>query len=681
MGHSVGELAAAAAAGVFSLEDGCRLVAARGRLMQALPAGGAMVSVEAREEEVRPLLAATRGEVSLAAVNGPRQVVISGDEAAVLALAAALAGAGPQDQAADGVARVPLAADGADAGGVRRGGAAGARTGRRELPLVSNLTGRLAGAEVTEPTYWVRHVREAVRFADGVADARGRAAWRRTSSWARSRCCPAWRRSAVADPARSAFVATLRSRPAGAGDAARGGRRAPRARTMRSTGPPCSRRWAERGRSLADLRVRAAAVLAGGGEPERRRYAGCSATDHPLLGLGVESAAAQTQVFVTQPVAAVAEVAQGPRLYGEVIAPGTTILEMCRAALAPARPDEEWDAAEVHVRGAAGAPGARRDTGPGGGVRVGGGGAGDRGATAAGATRRRWTLHATATAESAETAQPPGAAPSWPEHAEELWDEGAYQRVAQRGLVYGPAFRGLESVVRLDADTVLARASLPKELEDDAAVYGVHPALLDAALHAWFAMNEAGASDLALPFWFGRLSLWRTGARAVQARLRRTRGSADGASLEIELWDQHGAAIGRLAGVEMRVATPASVRPAAVADQDLYRALVAPGGDQRVRRRAPRRPRWWRTTTIRTALALVSMLRATDASVVLLPVGAPLPVRVERIDTPLAGRQRRRRSGGDARARGARAGRAAGGADRRAFPDRDGLGHARRDRP
>src|SRR5690606_31861143 len=85
LGHYIGELAAAHVAGVFSLDDACKLVAARGKLMQALPPGGAMLSIQASEAELLPLLEQHSG-VDIAGLNGPLSTVVSGDDAAVAAL-------------------------------------------------------------------------------------------------------------------------------------------------------------------------------------------------------------------------------------------------------------------------------------------------------------------------------------------------------------------------------------------------------------------------------------------------------------------------------------------------------------------------------------------------------------------------------------------------------------------
>ncbi|WP_459954090.1 acyltransferase domain-containing protein, partial [Mycobacterium avium] len=164
MGHSVGEIAAACVAGVLSLRDAARLVAARGALMAALPPGGVMVAVTATEAQVGPLLG---GGVSIAAVNGPDAVVLSGDQEAVAAVAERLAGSGARvhrlavSHAFHSALMEPML-DGFAAA------AAGIEPRPPRIPLVSNLTGQLAGPGYGTPQYWVDHVRRPVRFVDGV---------------------------------------------------------------------------------------------------------------------------------------------------------------------------------------------------------------------------------------------------------------------------------------------------------------------------------------------------------------------------------------------------------------------------------------------------------------------------------------------------------------------------------
>ncbi|MEU5306469.1 beta-ketoacyl synthase N-terminal-like domain-containing protein [Streptomyces noursei] len=526
-GHSVGEIAAAHVAGVLSLEDACRLVAARATLMQALPAGGAMAALEATEDEVAPLLGA---HLALAAVNGPTAVVVAGTEDAVRQLTARFADRGRRTSrlAVSHAFHSPLMEPMLDA---FRDVVSRLTFHQPSIPLVSNLTGELAGSEITSAEYWVRHVRDTVRFADGIT------ALAKAGADVLIELGPGGVLSAMArdtlgpDSTTDVVPALSKGRPEETAFAGALGR-------LHTLGVPVD--WpafyAGTGARRVELPTYAFQHVRHWPTPPRPNGAGPGALGHPLLGSAVELADGGGTVcsgalsLRTHPWLADHTVA------GRVVLPATALLELAVRAgdeagcdvlhelhltTPPALPDDAALHVQVHV-GPADTTGRRAVTVH---TRPDHHPAGD------------WTRCATgtlgSTPPSAAEAATGGTPAAWPPaDAEPLDLADHYERLADRGFDYGPTFRGLRAAWRRGAE-IFADVECPPGTADDAPDHGLHPALLDAARHA--AMAVDGTVPVA---WHG-VRLHAVGATALRVRIRPTTTG----TLTLTAVDVHGAPV------------------------------------------------------------------------------------------------------------------------------------------
>ncbi|MFH9982760.1 acyltransferase domain-containing protein, partial [Streptomyces sp. NPDC017179] len=524
-GHSVGEIAAAHVAGVFSLEDAARLVAARATLMQALPAGGAMSAVEATEDEVLPLLG---GDVSLAAVNGPTAVVVSGAEDAVERVAAHFAAQGRRTSrlAVSHAFHSPLMEPMLDA---FRDVAAGLTFHEPTLPVVSNLTGGLAGAEIATPDYWVRHVRGTVRFADGVTALREHGADLLVELGPGS-VLTALARTVLGPDTPVGAVATLRKdQPEETSLTTALGR-------LHVLGVPVdwSALYTGTGARRTDLPTYAFQRARHWPAPARPGSTTPTGGGHPLLGPAVELADGGTVSGATLSVATHPWLADHA-VAGRVLLPAAVLVELAvragddtgcdvlhELALVEAPVPHDGDTLNLQVRvGPADETGRRTVTvhsRPG------------------GATTEPWTLRAggfLGTEPGTDAAPDTSYATAWPPQGAEPLDlDDHYERLVDDGLDLGPALRGLRAAWRHDG-AVLAEVELPAGTTDDPGAYGVHPALLDAARHA--VLTTTGTLPVA---WHG-VRLHAVGATALRVRIR----TADDGTLTLTAADVTGAPV------------------------------------------------------------------------------------------------------------------------------------------
>ncbi|WP_190120564.1 type I polyketide synthase, partial [Streptomyces flavofungini] len=548
-GHSIGELAAAYVAGLWSLEDAAQLVAARGRLMQSLPEGGAMLAVQAAEAEVLPLLAGLEDRAGVAAVNGPSQVVLSGDRTVLEDVEEKLRAEGRKvrwlkvSHAFHSPLMDPILAD-------FRKVAANLTYQDTVLPVVSNLTGQLATPdELTDPDYWVRHIREAVRFHDGLGTftAQGTATLLELGP---DSVLTAMAHDTITDPtAQAGLVAALRKdRPepdAFLTALAKAHVRGVDVDWSPLYASPQSRRrvdlptyafqhqgyWLRQTAAAADV-----------------ESAGLVSAEHPLLGAGMPLADTDGYVFTGRLSLATHPWLADHAVAGRVLLPGTAFVELAGYAgrqvgcgtldeLTLGAPLVLPEQGSIQVQLKVEAPDAtgRRPLSlhsrP------------EPGAAAEGLSADSWTKNATGTlTESAPDAAAAASVASadltsWPPRdAEPLAVDGLYGELAEAGFDYGPVFQGLRGAWRR-GDEVFAEVALPADEHTSAGSFGLHPAILDAALHARAAgavtQSEADLKPTAggLPFTWTGVTLHAAGAATVRVRL--VPNGTDGVALEV----------------------------------------------------------------------------------------------------------------------------------------------------
>ncbi|MEV4096141.1 SDR family NAD(P)-dependent oxidoreductase [Streptosporangium saharense] len=554
-GHSVGELAAAHVAGVLSLPDAARLVAARGRLMQRLPAGGAMVAVQAPEEEVLPLLG---DRVALAAVNGPEAVVVAGHEEEVLAVAERLAERGHRTRRlrVSHAFHSPLMDPMLDE----------FRTVAESLtyhpPTIP------MPAEVADPGYWVRHVRDAVRFHDALLtlaergattfleigpDAVLTAAGRESLPGARFTLVAAQRRERPQEQSFVEALAALRLRGATV-DFAR------LLRGARRTELPVyafqrERYWLEDAEGPADL--------AG---------AGLGPSEHPMLGATAELADGTGFLFTGSLSEKTHPWIAEHGVMGRSVVPGVAYAELALHVAERVGCDRVEEITHLaplvlprtgsvllQVRaGQADASGRRPLT-----VH----------SRPEDAPDSEWTHHADAVLGSGR-AVPDFDLRAWPPPgAEEIGLDGFYRRATETGFAYGPLFAGLRALWRR-GEEVFAEVTLPEEGRAAATRFGVHPGMFDAVLQAMAAsaLLERVSPDEAphgrLPFAWTGVELYASGASSVRARL--TPAGEGGVAFAIA--DATGEPVASVESLVMRPVSPKAITGAGTAGRDaLYR--------------------------------------------------------------------------------------------------------------
>ncbi|RKN08363.1 SDR family NAD(P)-dependent oxidoreductase [Streptomyces radicis] len=581
IGHSQGEIAAAVVAGALSLEDGARVVALRSAAIREELAGrGGMLSLAAGGDQLAEWLAPFDDRAWVAVYNGPFAAVVAGEPAALDEIAATAEAAGVRARRVpvDYASHTPHVED------IRERllkALADVSPQPSRVPLISTVTGDVLDTSTMDADYWYTNLRQPVRFTDAVTTALATPLTRFVEVSAHPVLTMGVQDIAEAEGRTATVVGTLRRQED------ENARLIANAAELWTGGAPIDWTAVFAGRTVVRADLPSYAF-------QRRRYwldgvaragdatgLGLAAVEHPLLGAATTLATDGGLVLTgrlsprTHPWLADHAVA------GTVLFPGTGFVELAIHAgdhagsshlreLAIQAPLVLPADGAAHLQVVVGAPdgNGQRD------VSI-------HSRPADGEPDGPWTQHAEGVLAAGTPAPAPAPAAdltAWPPPGAEAVDvSGFYEAAAAAGYGYGPAFQGLVAAWR-GADAVYAEVVLPEGARADAGAYGVHPALLDAALHVNGYLPGSSADTLKLPFAWTGVSLHAAGAQRLRVRVA---ASGDDA-LAVDVADATGGPVARVESLVMRPVTARQLSAAGAAEQDsLFRLTWTPAPCER----------------------------------------------------------------------------------------------------
>ncbi|NEO04111.1 MULTISPECIES: type I polyketide synthase [unclassified Moorena] len=559
MGHSVGEYVAACVAGVFSLEDGLKLIAARGRLMQQLPGGGAMVSLMASESKVREAIAPYVERVAIAAINGPKSIVISGELEAVNQILNTLESQGIKSKqlqvshAFHSPMMEPML-------GEFEAAAKAVTYSKPQIKLISNVSGRQVEDEITEAAYWTGHVRQPVRFADSM--------------------------QTLLEQGYELFL-EIGPKPIllGMGRQCLGEDKGVWLPTLR----PPKTEWQQILESLGQLYVQGSQIDWFGFDTEygrrkvvvptypfqrerywienlnksyKKRYV--SKKSHPLLGERLNCAGEQ-QIFESYIEENSPSYLSHHRVFNKALFPTTAYLEMAASAAHYRFKTPRVVVEDLVIgRGLSWSQGEQFSV--------------QTILTPLDQETYKWQIFSQKSSASKEgevwplhgtgkiKPLPPETSKAKVDIEKYLADcnqaievKQHYQKCREIGLNYGSSFQGIKSL-SAGPNQVLAQIKLPEELEGEARQYQFHPALLDAALQiTYHLLPETNNDKTYLPIGIDKLEIHtRSGVElwAIASLTESEVKSAESISTQVTLVSQEGEIVAKVEGLRVKQATP-----------------------------------------------------------------------------------------------------------------------------